>query len=351
MQADIPRIVIAGTHSGCGKTTIASGLMAALVARGLDVQPFKTGPDFIDPSHHTLICGRASRNLDPCMMGESGVLRTFADATTGADIAVIEGAMGMFDGTGGTDTASAAHIARILKAPVILVVDAHAVSRSIHAVIRGFKDFDPRVTVAGIIYNRIGSDRHRTMIAREEIVPALGWVPRHQECEVKSRHLGLVMASESPAMKAFGRVIQESCDLERILAVAAAAPPLAVPGSSAHKPHPSHRHAVIGVAHDDAFCFYYQDNLDRLSRAGADSGISRLSWTRSRRWMRSTSGEDTPSSTQQRSNARGSGSTSATGSRRACRCTGSAAGLCTCADPLKQTGNTRWPECSRPGRR
>ena len=269
MQADIPRIVIAGTHSGCGKTTIASGLMAALVARGLDVQPFKTGPDFIDPSHHTLICGRASRNLDPCMMGESGVLRTFADATTGADIAVIEGAMGMFDGTGGTDTASAAHIARILKAPVILVVDAHAVSRSIHAVIRGFKDFDPRVTVAGIIYNRIGSDRHRTMIAREEIVPALGWVPRHQECEVKSRHLGLVMASESPAMKAFGRVIQESCDLERILAVAAAAPPLAVPGSSAHKPHPSHRHAVIGVAHDDAFCFYYQDNLDRLSRAGA----------------------------------------------------------------------------------
>ena len=167
MQAEIPRIVIAGTHSGCGKTTIASGLMAALVDRSLEVQPFKTGPDFIDPSHHTLICGRASRNLDPCMMGEAGVLRTFADATTGADIAVIEGAMGMFDGTGGTDIASAAHVARILKAPVILVVDAHAVSRSIHAVIRGFKDFDPRVKIAGIIYNRIGSDRHREMIARK----------------------------------------------------------------------------------------------------------------------------------------------------------------------------------------
>ncbi len=270
MQAEIPRIVIAGTHSGCGKTTIASGLMAALVDRSLEVQPFKTGPDFIDPSHHTLICGRASRNLDPCMMGEAGVLRTFADATTGADIAVIEGAMGMFDGTGGTDIASAAHVARILKAPVILVVDAHAVSRSIHAVIRGFKDFDPRVKIAGIIYNRIGSDRHREMIAREEIVPALGWVPRQRECEVKSRHLGLVMAHESPALKQFGRVIAESCDLDRILAVASAARPLAVPARAANRQHSSHRRAVIGVAHDDAFCFYYQDNLDRLRRAGAE---------------------------------------------------------------------------------
>ncbi|HVP96532.1 cobyrinate a,c-diamide synthase [Methanoregula sp.] len=270
MKADIPRIVIAGTHSGCGKTTIASGLMAALVARGLEVQPFKTGPDFIDPSHHTLICGRTSRNLDSCMMGEAGVLRTFAGATTGADIAVIEGAMGMFDGTGGTDTASAAHVARILRAPVVLVVDAHAVSRSIHATIRGFRDFDPRVTVAGIIYNRIGSDRHRAMIAQEEIVPALGWVLRQQECEVKSRHLGLVMAHESPAMKAFGRVIRESCDLDRILAVAGTARPLPVPGSAAAKPQPSHRRAVIGVARDEAFCFYYQDNIDRLARAGAE---------------------------------------------------------------------------------
>ncbi len=270
MQVEIPRVVIAGTHSGCGKTTIASGLMAALVARGLDVQPFKTGPDFIDPSHHTLICSRASRNLDFCMMGETGILRTFTDATAGADIAVIEGAMGMFDGTGGTDIASAAHVARILKAPVILVVDAHAVSRSIHAVIRGFKDFDPRVMIAGIIYNRIGSDRHRAMIAQEEVLPALGWVPRHQECEVKSRHLGLLMAHESPAMKAFGHLIQESCDLDQILTVAEAAPPLKVPQGIAQGSPSPHPRAVIGVAYDDAFCFYYQDNLDRLIRAGAE---------------------------------------------------------------------------------
>jgi len=270
MKAEIPRVIVAGTHSGCGKTTIATGLMAALVDRGLEVQPFKTGPDFIDPSHHTLICGRASRNLDICMMGEAGVMRAFANATAGADISVIEGAMGLFDGREGSDKASAAHVARILGAPVILVVDAHAVSRSIHATIKGFRDFDPKVKIAGIIYNRIGSDRHRQMIAEEEYVPALGWVPRQKDCEIQSRHLGLVMAHESPALKQFGRIIAESCDLDGILAVAANARPLAVPAGTAKKSHTSHRRAVIGVARDPAFCFYYQDNLDRLTRAGAE---------------------------------------------------------------------------------
>jgi len=270
MRIEIPRVVVAGTHSGCGKTTIATGLMAALVARGLEVQPFKTGPDFIDPSHHTLICSRASRNLDISMMGEAGVVRTFADATRGADIAVIEGAMGLFDGRGGSDQASAAHVARVLGAPVILVVDAHAVSRSIHATIKGFRDFDPKVRIAGIIYNRIGSDRHRQMIAEEEYVPALGWVSRQKDGEVQSRHLGLLMAHESPALQQFGRIIAESCDLDRILAVAAAARPLAVPGTTAKKPRTTHHRAIIGVARDPAFCFYYQDNLDRLARAGAE---------------------------------------------------------------------------------
>ena len=126
-------------------------------------------------------------------------------------------------------------MARILKAPVILVVDVHAVSRSIHAVVKGFRDFDPRVKIAGIIYNRIGSDRHRQMIAEEEFVPALGWVPRQPESEVKSRHLGLVMASESPAMQTYGRVIAETCDLDRILGVARAAPPLNIPAQSRQK--------------------------------------------------------------------------------------------------------------------
>ncbi|HNX16762.1 MAG TPA: cobyrinate a,c-diamide synthase [Methanoregula sp.] len=270
MQREIPRVLVAGTHSGCGKTTIATGLMAALVARGLTVQPFKTGPDFIDPSHHTLICGRPSRNLDICMMGEAGIKRTFADNSAGADIAVIEGAMGLFDGREGSDTASAAHVARVLGAPVILVVDVQAVSRSIHATIKGFRDFDPRVKIAGVIYNRGGSDRHRQMIAEEEYVPALGWVPRQPDAEVKSRHLGLLMASESPALKTYGSVIAGTCDLDRILSIARAAPLLELPKTAALKTRPAKNRPVIAVARDTAFCFYYQDNLDRLARAGAE---------------------------------------------------------------------------------
>jgi len=270
MHTAIPRILVAGTHSGCGKTTIATGLMAALVARGLAVQPFKTGPDFIDPSHHTLICGRPSRNLDICMMGGAGIKRTFAEASAGADIAVIEGAMGLFDGREGSDTASAAHVARVLNAPVLLVVDVHAVSRSIHATIKGFRDFDPRVKIAGVIYNRGGSERHRQMIAEEEFVPAFGWVPRQPDAEVKSRHLGLLMASESPALKKYGSVIAETCNLDRILAIARAAPPLAVPETATSKARPKKDCPVIAVARDAAFCFYYQDNIDRLARAGAE---------------------------------------------------------------------------------
>jgi cobyrinic acid a,c-diamide synthase len=270
MQTAIPRVLVAGTHSGCGKTTIATGLMAALVARGITVQPFKTGPDFIDPSHHTLICGRPSRNLDICMMGEAGIKRTFAEASAGAGIAVIEGAMGLFDGREGSDTASAAHVARVLGAPVILVVDVKAVSRSIHATIKGFRDFDPRIKIAGVIYNRGGSDRHRQMIAEEEYVPALGWVPRQPDAEVKSRHLGLLMASESPALTKYGKVIEETCDIDRILSLARAAPPLELPKTAAPDARPKKDRPVIAVARDAAFCFYYQDNIDRLARAGAE---------------------------------------------------------------------------------
>jgi cobyrinic acid a,c-diamide synthase len=268
MQITIPRIVIAGTHSGCGKTTIASGLMAALDERGLSVQPFKTGPDFIDPTHHSVICGRVSRNLDPFMMGEAGVMRTFASESGDADIGGIEGGMGLFDGIEGTDFASTAHVARILRAPVILVVDAYAVSRSVHAVVRGFRDFDPHIRIAGIIYNRIATMKHREMIDSEEFVPALGWIPRQQGLEMRSRHLGLVMAHESGGMRSYGPVIRESCDLNAILDVARNAPLLTVP--PAIKTPVVERKAVIGVAHDDAFCFYYQDNLDRLARAGAE---------------------------------------------------------------------------------
>jgi len=262
----IPRVVIAGTHSGCGKTTLASGIMGALAAKKMVVQPFKVGPDFIDPSHHTRICGRHSRNLDPFMMGEEGVIDTFNRACAGAGIAVIEGVMGMYDGVDGSDFASTAHIARLLQAPVILVVDAQGMSRSVHALIKGFSSLDPTISVAGVIINKVGSDRHRRMIEPELSVPSFGWIPKREEMHVASRHLGLHMAHESGSMADAGKVIEEFCDLDAIIRTACSAPEL--PNSPASAITPPAR-ATIGVAMDPAFCFYYEDNFDRLRTAGA----------------------------------------------------------------------------------
>jgi len=263
----IPRVIVAGTHSGCGKTTLASGLMAALAARGLAVQPFKVGPDFIDPTHHSAICGRRSRNLDPFMMGEAGVRETFVRASAGADIAVVEGAMGLYDGLEGTDIASTAHVAKVLDAPVLLVVDAGGASRSVHAMVRGYAGFDPGVRVAGTIFNRIGSPRHMAMIEETKSLPVYGGIPRRKDLAVESRHLGLAMAAETGAMAGFGAVVEETCDLDGIIGLARSAPPLpALP----EVPDRSEVGARVGVARDAAFCFYYADNLDRLRQAGAD---------------------------------------------------------------------------------
>ncbi len=266
----IPRIVIAGTHSGCGKTTVASGIMAALTARGLKVQPYKVGPDFIDPSHHTRICGRPCRNLDPFMMGEKGVVRTFERSTEGADIAVIEGVMGLFDGIDGTDFASTAHVARLLNAPVLLVVDIKGMSRSTTALIRGFCDFDPGISFIGVILNRVGSPRHRGMIENSLEIPALGWIPKRDDIAVKGRHLGLIMAHETGSMSEFGPIIEEFCNLDAIIGCAkkslASHPQKKVPSSGKRR----RVHVTIGVALDEAFCFYYEDNLERLRAAGAD---------------------------------------------------------------------------------
>jgi cobyrinic acid a,c-diamide synthase len=262
----IPRIVIGGTHSGCGKTTIASGIMAALTARGLRVQPFKVGPDFIDPSHHTRICGRISRNLDPFMMGDDGCIETFIRSSIGADIAVIEGVMGLFDGVDGSDLASTAHVARLLQAPVVLIVDAKGMSRSVHALIDGYRRFDPKLNIAGIIFNRVGSARHRTMIERSLSVPAFGFIPRTEDLAMESRHLGLVMGHEIVKMPDSGPLIETSSDLDALVSAAGQVPDL-----KKIKKNGDHRQPVctVGIARDPAFCFYYQDNLDRLAAAGA----------------------------------------------------------------------------------
>ncbi len=272
----IPAIIIAGTHSGCGKTTIAGALMAALVKRGLTVQPFKVGPDFIDPTHHTAICGRPSRNLDPYMMGEAGVIDTFARASRGADIAVIEGVMGLFDGLEGEDTGSTAHVAKILGCPVVLVVDAKGASRSVNAQVLGFTSFDPNVTIGGVIFNRVGSKRHAAMIAVSLRAPAFGYIPWEKGRSVESRHMGLQMAHETSSISGFGDILEDNCDVDSIIAIAESR--ISVCGDdvctqtkdrSQRKPI-SEKLVKIGVAYDVAFNFYYEDNFDRLRNAGAE---------------------------------------------------------------------------------
>lgn len=263
----IPRIIIAGTHSGCGKTTIATGLMGALAARGLVVQPFKVGPDFIDPTHHTEICGRSSRNLDPFMMGKDEVLRTFISASEGADIAVIEGVMGLHDGVDGTGESSTADVARILACPVILACDVKGMSRSVHAMILGYTTYDPAVSFAGVIYNQGGSDRHREMIGSAGKLQSLGWIPRRDELRVESRHLGLTMAGEGEGLLESRRIVEECCDIEGIIQAASAAPPLR---QRIDDETDSEMRVRIGVAMDAAFCFYYTENFTKLRRAGAE---------------------------------------------------------------------------------
>ncbi|HLJ93584.1 MAG TPA: cobyrinate a,c-diamide synthase [Gemmataceae bacterium] len=271
------RLIIAGTHSGVGKTTVALALMAALRQRGFTVQPFKVGPDFIDPGHHTAVCGRQSRNLDTWMLSEARVAATFVAAVQGADIAVIEGVMGLFDGRGPDDRrGSTADVARLLDTPVILIVDAVAVAGSVAAIVKGFREFDPAVRVAGVICNRVAGPRHyeylEPAIRRHTDVLPLGWLPRNAEWQIPERHLGLVTAEDSTLSEAgvaqLGRGFSETVDLDRLLAIAEVPP---VPGNAAATPpallRPCRR---VAVARDAAFCFYYPENLELLQAAGGE---------------------------------------------------------------------------------
>jgi cobyrinic acid a,c-diamide synthase len=261
----IPTILIAGTHSGVGKTTVTMGIMAALRARGLKVQPFKVGPDFIDPSHHSAICGRPSRNLDPFMMGEEGVRRSFFSALSGADVAVVEGVMGLFDGMDGTEIGSSAQVAKMLGLPVLLVINVHGMSRSAAALEKGFAEYDKGVRLAGTILNQVGSERHLAMLKSCLNMPVYAALPREREMEMKSRHLGLVMGFEKEHdVTALAAWLEKHAAIDRMLSLRATA-------CSAEAEKPSEERSVrIGVAQDEAFCFYYYDNLRELERQGAD---------------------------------------------------------------------------------
>lgn len=271
----VPRIVIAGVTSGVGKTTVAVAVMHALSRKGLKVQPFKVGPDFIDPSYHTFVTKRESRNLDVWMMGKEGVLDCFANACRGADVAVIEGVMGLFDGMSGrNDFASTAHVAKILGAPVVLVVDAGKGARSIAAIVLGFLHFDKDLKIAGIILNNVAGDRHAGYItdalAGRVRAPVIGIIKRNSEIRMEERHLGLVPAPElhkakRKAIVTAARYVADQIDVDRIVYLC---------GTGRLPDAPDRRElknrARIAVALDESFNFYYADNLDALKRSGAE---------------------------------------------------------------------------------
>lgn len=270
-----PRIVIAGTHSGVGKTTVATGLMAALRARGLEVGAAKVGPDFIDPGYHALAAGRPSRNLDIWMSGADAVVPIAARAGAGCDLLVIEGVMGLFDGAGDGTPSSTADVAALLDAPIVLVVDAAAMSQSIAALVSGYANFDRRLDVRGVILNRVGSPGHETML-REALapleLPVVGCLPRDDRLVWRDRHLGLVPVVEQPgqiaaALQRLATLVDRRCDLTEIERIARGVAP--IPARELATP----RHvgwARIAVAGGRAFSFLYPDNLEALGATGAE---------------------------------------------------------------------------------
>lgn len=272
----LPRITISAPHRSSGKSTVTIGLCAALSGRGLKVQPFKKGPDFIDPMWHEAASGRASHNLDIYMMGGDVVLDSFGKNAAGADISVIEGNMGLFDGMDIEGSDSTAGLARLLKSPVILVMDCYGMTRGIAPLVKGFESFEPDTDVAGVILNKVKGARHekklREAIERYCNAQVVGALPQDEGMVIAMRHLGLVPVKEetglSPAVSEMERIIRENTDLDSILAIANSASPLEC-GSELAAAFPA-PDIKIGVAMDRAFTFYYPENLDALRLAGAE---------------------------------------------------------------------------------
>ncbi|MFF5186103.1 cobyrinate a,c-diamide synthase [Streptomyces sp. NPDC000345] len=287
-MSHVPRLVIAAPSSGSGKTTVATGLMAAFAARGLAVSPHKVGPDYIDPGYHALATGRPGRNLDAYLCGPELVAPLFLHGARGCDLAVVEGVMGMYDGAAGEgELASTAHVAKLLRAPVVLVVDASSQSRSVAALVHGFASWDPEVRVGGVILNKVASDRHEELL-RDALdhsgVPVLGALRRAEQVNTPSRHLGLVPVAERrgaavEAVAAMAAQVADGCDLAALEALARAAG--AVPGGAAPwtpvlpaQGRPSRsdqkRAPLVAVAGGEAFTFSYAEHTELLTAAGAE---------------------------------------------------------------------------------
>ncbi|MBA8947379.1 cobyrinic acid a,c-diamide synthase [Streptomyces calvus] len=277
-MTSVPRLVVAAPSSGSGKTTVATGLMAALAARGLAVSPHKVGPDYIDPGYHALATGRVGRNLDAYLCGAELVAPLFLHGARGCDIAVVEGVMGLYDGAAGEgELASTAHVAKLLRAPVVLVVDAAKQSRSVAALVHGFASFDPQVQVAGVILNKVGSDRHEELL-REALdsagMPVLGVLRRAPQVDTPSRHLGLVPVAERrdqalEAVAAMAAQVSAGCDMDALVALARSAGAMAQTAWEAPV-HPSGRRPVVAVAGGPAFTFSYAEHSELLTAAGAE---------------------------------------------------------------------------------
>ncbi|MFH9737659.1 cobyrinate a,c-diamide synthase [Streptomyces roseolus] len=276
----VARLVIAAPSSGAGKTTVATGLMAAFASRGLAVSPHKVGPDYIDPGYHALATGRPGRNLDAYMCGTELIAPLFAHGSRGCDLAVVEGVMGLYDGAAGQgELASTAQVAKLLRAPVVLVVDASSQSRSVAALVHGFASWDPEVRLGGVILNKVASDRHETLLREaleESGVPVLGVLRRAPAVATPSRHLGLIPVAERQAqaveaVAAQAEQVLAGCDLEGLLALARSAPPLsASEWSPSVVVPPGGGRPVVAVAGGAAFTFSYAENAELLTAAGAE---------------------------------------------------------------------------------
>lgn len=271
-KQSIPRLVIAATSSGAGKTTIVSGILANLYKAGLIVQPYKVGPDYIDPGYHRLASGKPGHNLDTWLVPPGKLTDIFLSTAKGNDIAVIEGVMGLYDG-GREGVSSTAAIAKLLQAPVVLVIDVKSMGESAAAIAYGFKCYDPGVQLAGVILNRVGSETHRLMVCQaiEKLdIPVLGCIYRNDKLALPERHLGLTPVTEHSAAAVLSAIAEQvglQVDIKRLVSLAQSAPPLPTPAVVEAAQTAKVR---IGVAQDEAFSFYYEESLAVLSSNGAE---------------------------------------------------------------------------------
>lgn len=271
-------LVIAGTHSGVGKTTVATGIMAVLCRKGYKVQPFKVGPDYIDPSYHSAVCGTPSRNLDTWLLERTAVAQLFRRAMKNKELAIVEGVMGLFDGLRGDgEEGSTAHVAKLLRLPVVLVVDASAAARSVGALVLGFKNFDPGLGLAGVILNGIAGERHLEFVKpslEKAGVCLLGYIPRRPDLALPERHLGLIPTVEGKvSVEFYGRLaeqVERTIDVDRILRLATPIDLSEPDGPLLFPEAPRAAKVAIAVAKDKACNFYYPDSLDLLEAWGAE---------------------------------------------------------------------------------